>query len=78
MAMNKTPGPSKPADLLRKPAAPVSKKTAGKTGAPAKSGSAQASDSGDCTCGAEIGKQLESMGAPAPGVDRSKAEKDYQ
>ena len=65
MAMKKSSGPARPADLLRKPANPVQKKST----APGKSASAApTSDAGDdaCTCGAEVGKQLEALGAGTP------------
>lgn len=76
MALKKSPGPGKPADLIRKPAPPVSrKKASSEKSAATSSGGAGASDEG-CTCGAEVGKQLEALeAADAP---QKKAEKDYQ
>lgn len=62
MAMKKSPGPARPADLLRKPANPVQKKSPPK----GKSASPAPADEGECTCGAEVGKQLEAAGAGAP------------
>lgn len=72
MAMKKSPGPSKPADLLRKSTPPVAsgsrRKSAEPTGA-ATSAKSSPDETDACTCGAEVGKQLErleaSSGAPA-------------
>jgi hypothetical protein len=62
MVMKKSSGPARPADLLRKPANPVQKKST----AQKSSESAPPADDGECTCGAEVGKQLEALGANTP------------
>ncbi len=63
MALKKSGGPSSPADLMRKPAAPITNSR--KAGGSKKS--AEAEDTGECTCGQEIGKQLEALEAGGGG-----------
>jgi hypothetical protein len=65
MAMKKSPGPARPADLLRKPANPVQKSASAK-GKSTSTAPASSADDGECTCGAEVGKQLEALGAGTP------------
>lgn len=87
--LKRSAGPSKPSDLTTQHRPPVSAKKAAASKQAAQMGKAEEkpaasapADEGECTCGAEVGKQLEKLGVgasapPAPSA-KDKAEEEYR
>lgn len=59
-------GPKKPSDLLTRNTPPAGLGNTRGRGAKAPSPPAEAEDTGECTCGEEIGKKLEDLVAGRP------------